>query len=129
MPDFQRIDPDATYTLREAASLADVTATTVRRAIADGQLPATRGAEGWYIAGSDLIAWHRARRRRHRGRGARAGAITPDYLTAAQAAALAGVSRNAVYLAVADGRLPVADSDRPLLIAAADVLAWRARRR
>jgi Helix-turn-helix domain len=129
MPDFQRIDPETAYTLGEAARFADVTTTTVRRAIADGQLPATRGSAGWYVAGSDLLAWHRARHRRPRAPGSRPETVTADYVTAAQAAALAGVSRNAVYLAVADGRLPVADRDRPLLLASADVLAWRKRRR
>jgi excisionase family DNA binding protein len=132
VPDYQSIDPDATYTLREAARLADVTEPTVRRAIEAGRIRATREDRGWNIVGVDLLAWHRARHqpdrssRRWSGRG---GNVSTGYLTAAQAAALAGVSRAAVYLAIADGRLPARTGEHPMLIDAADVLRWRQGRR
>ena len=51
----------AVLSVQQAAAQAHTTGRTVRRWIAEGKLPATRHADGWTVADSDLVAMLDAR--------------------------------------------------------------------
>jgi excisionase family DNA binding protein len=121
MPDVRAIDPDATYTLREAITLdglGTLGRERLRRAIADGELPATRDAAGWRVAGADLAGWLRARN-------AERPPVPPAFLTTSQAAIRAGVGVTVVHQAIAAGRLPATKVGGRWVIDPADLVSWR----
>jgi excisionase family DNA binding protein len=116
------IDPDATYSLREAAALARLSREHLRRAIADGTLAATRHDDGWRVAGADLAAWTDARE-------ADRTPIPPGFLPASHVAALAGLGPSAVYRAITAGRLRARWDGCHWLVSDADATAWITTRR
>jgi excisionase family DNA binding protein len=116
------IDHEATYSLREAAALARLSRERLRRAIADGVLPATRHDDGWRVAGADLAAWTDAR-------DATRTPIPPGFLPASHVAALAGLGPSTIYRAIAAGQLRARWDGRHWLVSDADATAWIAARR
>jgi hypothetical protein len=51
------IDPEVGYWPSAAARLSGVAFPIIVAAIQAGQLPAAHTADGWRVAGADLIAW------------------------------------------------------------------------
>jgi excisionase family DNA binding protein len=90
----------ATLTVQEAAERASVSDRSVRRWIADGVLPATRGRHGWTVADEDLAAFLAAVRptddRDGQPAEARTSAVSADGQRTSETSALAALLREAI---------------------------------
>jgi hypothetical protein len=118
MPAIEAIDPDRTYSLREASEATDLTREQLRLAIVSGRLPATQGANGWCVDGDALAAWLRTRAIEY-------PPVPTGFMTGSQAAARAGIGPAAAYRAIAAGHLPARWDGRRWLVADEDAEAWR----
>lgn len=131
MPDFQRIDRDATYTCAEAAALVGVAKGTVRVAATAGKLAATLTGTGYRITGRDLLVWRDAvTARTHRGpRSSPARLpIDPDATYPLTTAARArDISVNTLRAALDAGQVPGTKARGRWAIRGADLLAWTPR--
>jgi DNA-binding XRE family transcriptional regulator len=118
MPEADRIDPEATYSMGEAMRRKGVALGTIRSALMSGRLPATKDGNRWAIRGADLLAWTPLYR-----------PAPPGLLTTSQAAKAAGVTSQTVRAATRSGALPVRWEAGQRLIDPADLAAWRGRRK
>lgn len=135
------IPPDLLTTTQAAARLR-VKRSTVIHAIRDGRLPATHDSrlDRWFVTAASLDAYDQRRQRRARidptSHPAPIGnlADAPDLLTVAEAAALAGRTRQALGKAIRAGTLPTSTTGsrgpgRGHRILRDDLAAWIAGRK
>jgi transcriptional regulator with XRE-family HTH domain len=121
---YQRPPPPGWLTLDQAAAAVGFSRGAVRGAMARGRLPARWEAGRWFVAPADLAAW-RARAEAEPP----VGPLDPDgWYRMAEAAKLVGVTRQAVFNAVLDGRLRAAETAEGTRVRGSDLLAWKPRK-
>jgi excisionase family DNA binding protein len=115
------IDPTATYTLREAADLADLSRERLRTAMVEGTLPAIQNPDGWRVVGTDLATWIESRN-------TELPAVPAGCLPASHVAGRASVNPATVYRAITRGDLPAHWDGRHWLVRDEDAATWLAQR-
>jgi hypothetical protein len=111
------IDLVATYSLRAACDLVELSRERLRLAIAQGTLTATRDPDGWRVTGVDLAAWVDARK-------TALPAVPVGFLAPSQVARRAAVRPRTVYRVIASGDLPARWDGQRWLVREDDATVW-----